>query len=43
MRASVIGGNSGCLAAGAQPGPASIAKAAARFEGPRAEGGGSQQ
>ena len=39
MRASQATGNSGCLAAGAQPGPAAITKAAAPLVALRAESG----
>jgi hypothetical protein len=42
LRAAGMTGNSGCLAAGVQPGPATIAKRAAPFAALRAEGGGSQ-
>ena len=42
LRAAGMTGNSGCLAAGVQPGPAAIAKRAAPFAALRAEGGGSQ-
>jgi hypothetical protein len=41
LRAAGMTGNSGCLAAGAQQGPA-ITKAAAPFEALRVAGGGSQ-
>ena len=39
LRAAPVTGNSGCLAARAQPGPAAITKAAAPFVALRAEGG----